>query len=86
MAMHCFAKPQIASLSAGFESRRVSVVVTNGVRGGVLLAGVEENGFMRHVVANEADDDGVPHSRGWAGNSVEQLASQMGLALLAYFA
>lgn len=41
---------------------------------------------MGHVVANITNDDSVPKNSCWLGNCVEELAGEMGLTLLAYFA
>lgn len=56
------------------------------MRGIALHFGIEQKGFMREVVADKANDDGVPENVGGAGNCVEQLAGEMGLAFLAEFA
>jgi hypothetical protein len=41
---------------------------------------------MRHVVADETDDDGVPDDGGGAGESFEEMASEMRLAFSTEFA
>ena len=53
---------------------------------GGLHFSVELEGFQRHVVADEADDDGVPHRGGGAWKSVQKMACQVRLPLLAQFA
>lgn len=40
---------------------------------------------MRHVVAYEADDEGVPQGSGGARDGFEQLSGEVRLALLAEF-
>lgn len=82
MAMHCFTQPQVPSLSAGFEGGRVGVGVAFGIRRRFLHLGVEEKRLMRHVIADETDDNGVPEDCRWARNCLEQLAGEMGLTFL----
>jgi hypothetical protein len=41
---------------------------------------------MRHVVANETDDDGVPDNGGGTRESFEEVTSEMSLAFSAEFA
>lgn len=81
--MHGLTYPQITRLGTRLESGGVSVGIGLDVGGGPLHPGIEEEGFVGHVVADEADDDGVPQDGGWASNCVEQLAGEVGLAFLA---
>lgn len=86
MAMQGFTHLEIARVRAGFEGRRVSVRVGLGAGRGGFHLGVEQEGFIGHVVADESNDDGVPEHGGGARQSVEQLAGKVGLAFLAEFA
>lgn len=58
--MYGLTYPQISRLGTGLESGGVSVGIEPDVGGGSLHPGIEEEGFVGHVVADEADDDGVP--------------------------
>lgn len=58
--MYRLTYPQITRLGTGLESRGVSVGIELDVRGGSLHPGIEEEGFVGHVVADKANDDGVP--------------------------
>lgn len=48
--------------------------------------GVQKESLDRHVVADEADDDGVPHRGGGAWKRIQEMASHVGLTLLTQFA
>ncbi|KAB2610820.1 pentatricopeptide repeat-containing protein [Pyrus ussuriensis x Pyrus communis] len=86
MAMHGFTHLKIAGVGASYEGGRVSVRVGLGAGKGGFHLGVEQEGFIGHVVADESNDDGVPKHSGGARQSVEQLAGKVELAFLAEFA
>jgi len=57
MAVHGLTYPQITRLGTRLESGGVSVGIGLDVGGGPLHPGIEDEGFVGHVVADEADDD-----------------------------
>lgn len=86
MAMQGFTHLEIAGISARFQGRRISVRVRLDVGRGGLHLGIEQEGFIGHVVANEPNDDGVPENSCWARKRIKQLAGKERLAFLAEFA
>ena len=60
MAMHGFTSLQVLGLGAGLERGGVSVRVAFGERSGLSHPGVEKESLVREIVADEADDNGVP--------------------------
>lgn len=83
MTMQSLAGVKVAGKGAGFESGRESVRVRFGVGGGVSHVGIQGQSFSGHVVADEANDDGVPEKGGWVRQSFKQLAGKVRLAFLA---
>lgn len=83
--MHSLAHLEIASIGAGFKGGRVSVRVTFDVGRGLFHFGIERQGCIGHVIADEPNDDGVPEKGCWARQSLEELAGKMRMALLAEF-
>lgn len=80
--MEGFTELERASLGASLEGGREGVGVEFGRWGGS-HSGVEQESINGHVVADEADDDGVPKDGGWAWNRVEEVESSVGAALAA---
>ena len=80
--MYGFSGGEVEVEGAGLEGGREGVGVEAGARGGLHLR-VEEESVEGEVVADEADDDGVPEDGGGAREGVEEVAREVGLALLA---
>lgn len=86
MTMQGSTNLNVASIGAGLERGRVGVGVAFGIGSGLLHLGIEEKRLLGQVVADKADDDGVPENGRGARKSVEQLAGEVGLAFLAELA
>lgn len=84
--MHGFTSSQVPCLSASLEGRRVSVGIAFGERCRILHPGIEKKSLVREIIADKADDDGVPENSGWFGNCVEQLACELWVSILTNFA
>ncbi|PON98238.1 hypothetical protein TorRG33x02_060680 [Trema orientale] len=86
MAMQSSTNLKVPSFGAGLESGRVGIGITFGFRSRFLHLGIEEKRFIWEVVADKPDNDSVPKNSSWARQSIEQLAGEVGLALLAELA
>lgn len=82
MSVKGFTGDEVVSEGTCLEGGRESIRIETCIGGGPHLR-VQEEGFERHVVADEANDDGVPYNGGGARKGFEEMASQVRLPLLA---
>jgi len=82
MGMKGLTGHEVLGKGAGLEGGREGVPIGSRVPPRLHLR-VKLQGFQWHLVADEADDHGVPHGGGGAWKAVQKMASQLRLPLLA---